>query len=129
MIIFLDDDSHRTKLFKQNISPDIRQLVKTCKTAQECIELIEQAENVYILFLDHDLGGEVWVDSEREDCGMEVVRWIEVNQPPIRQIIVHTMNDGAAYNMVKKLKAAQYNAVELPFETELLTNLQNGNLT
>ena len=26
--------------------------------------------------LDHDLGGEIYVDSSRPDCGMEVVRWL-----------------------------------------------------
>jgi hypothetical protein len=85
------------------------------RTAEECIEEIHKMEDIDILFLDHDLGNEVYVDSEREDCGMEVVRWMIEKQPIVRTIIVHSMNTPAAQNMVAALRDARYNAHAIPF--------------
>lgn len=87
------------------------------ETAQECIEqLTNKWDEVY---LDHDLGGGMWVDPGREDCGTEVVRIIEDLRPKhLRKtrFIVHSHNYWAALNMVKMLKSAGYRAVYEPFE-------------
>ena len=75
--LFLDDDEIRTKNFISEVPS-----AETVKTAEECINKLK--ENDYdCVFLDHDLGGETYVSSKREDCGMEVVRWIKENLPKI----------------------------------------------
>ena len=66
----------------------------------ECVaRLAEPWDEVH---LDHDLGGEVYVDVGRDDCGMEVVRWLA--REPRRHLrkarfTVHSHNMAAAFEM------------------------------
>jgi len=87
------------------------------ETVQETLEKLGQSwDEVY---LDHDLGGCVWVDPACEDCGMEVVRVINELRPAhLRdtRFIVHSHNYWPALEMVKTLKAAGYKASYVPFE-------------
>lgn len=113
MILFLDDDPNRTESFLRMV-PGAE--VRTFTTANETIEFLKTAkEPPSITFLDHDLGGEIYVDSDREDCGMEVVRWIAANKPPMGKIVVHTHNTPAGNEMLNRLAAAGYEASYVPF--------------
>lgn len=118
-ILFLDDSDHRIKAFKSVVKE-----AKIAQTAQRCIDLLSTQDTWNVIFLDHDLGGQIDVMSERDDTGMEVVRWIVTNQPQIRNIIVHTLNQSAGQRMVDKLKDAKYEAVYIPYET-MIDNLEN----
>jgi hypothetical protein len=84
-------------------------------TAEDAIAQLSAMDGWYIVSLDHDLGGEVFVDPDREDCGMEVVRWIVKHSPEIDFIKIHTANHLVAPKMIKSLRDAGYEAV-----TELL---------
>lgn len=95
--LFLDDNKERTKTFLRSVPSS-----DTALTAKECIEKLKE-EEYDCVFLDHDLGGEIYVESEREDCGMEVVRWIVENSPKIKKIVIHTCNTPAATEMYNKL--------------------------
>ena len=105
-MLFLDDSLERRKKF-QSINPS----AVCVETAEECIGKLKENKSIQFLFLDHDLGGKVFVDSNRADTGMEVVRWIVANSPDIEKIIVHSLNFSAAKEMVCKLQDAGYNAV------------------
>jgi hypothetical protein len=92
----------------------------TTLTAADCIGYLEEAEKLSwvawdYVFLDHDLGGRVAVDSADPDTGMEVVRWIIEHCPKIERIIVHTLNKSAGQNMVSKLHEAGYWVLWIPF--------------
>ena len=67
--LFLDDDPARAAAFLRE-HPDATWV----QTVPECVEKLAEAWDE--VHLDHDLGGEVYVDPDREDCGMEVVRWL-----------------------------------------------------
>lgn len=110
MILFLDDCPNRTRTFRSSVP-----WAKCATTAQGMITLLSETETACMAFLDHDLGGEEFVDSGREDCGMEVVRWIVQNKPDVGQFIVHSFNHDAAVEMEKKLRDAGYNVVRVPF--------------
>jgi hypothetical protein len=127
-IIFLDDDQNRTRDFLNKIGEVPSCEIHTPTTATEAIERIkafQSARNALIdnhslsVFLDHDLGGEIYVDSNREDCGMEVVRWIVANKPTIEQLVVHTHNVPAGQDMKTRLMAAGYDVDYIPFSTLL----------
>ena len=108
-VLFLDDNPHRTKKFVSHYL-----WAKTVETSEDCIK--ELGINEYhVLFLDHDLGGEQFVDSGREDTGMEVVRWMVENKPNVGDVIVHSHNTPAGIEMVAKLEDAGYSAVYIPF--------------
>lgn len=113
-MIFLDDCPYRTK------KVELRCPWAVCvETVVDCIKAIQDTDTIKYLLLDHDLGGEVYVDSDREDCGMEVVRWLvahsDENVAKIETIIVHSMNPPARESMVYALKEAGYNVLEIPF--------------
>ena len=74
------------------------------------------------MHLDHDLGGEIYVDSGRPDCGMEVVRWLAAEpRAHIAQamFIIHTHNATAAKSMLQSLLDHGYQAVYRPFGVDL----------
>ena len=108
--LFLDDDKERIKKIKASVPYTITVVT----TAEDCIKKLQE-EEWDLIFLDHDLGGETYVDSNRKDCGMEVVRWIAANEPIIRNIIVHTHYGEAGETMVQILKKHKYKANYIPF--------------
>lgn len=110
--LFLDDNPERCKAFKSAVP-----FADVVNTTAECIGALQTEGEWNLVFLDHDLGGEVYVDSNREDTGMEVVRWIIKNEPIIRKIIIHTHNGPAAQTMVASLREAKYDVTYVPFAT------------
>lgn len=110
-ILFLDDSPERTAKFKASY-PDAVCVV----SAAACIEKL-QAGPWQVVSLDHDLGGRTFDDSGREDCGMEVVRWIIRNRPSIRRVIVHSWNVPAAQRMVDDLRRRDYTVTYAPFDS------------
>lgn len=114
--LFLDDSEARIAEFKREVSanqPDW--LVDTARTAPEAIKFLKTHAYDW-LFLDHDLGGEVFVDSRHPNCGMEVVRYIEKYLPRVKEgIVVHTWNIPAGIEMADRLRRAGYKCFRLPF--------------
>ncbi len=115
-VLFLDDDHRRTSTFRDALSRIKCDLI-TVETAEECIAALT-GRTFDLVLLDHDLGGEIYCDSSREDCGMEVVRWIRGNPAPHGAFIVHTMNPVAAATMYFELGAMGYRVAQAPFGSE-----------
>jgi hypothetical protein len=115
-ILFLDDDPDRARAFLGRHPEAV-----WVQTAGECIaRLAESWDQVH---LDHDLGGEIFVDSSRDDCGMEVVRWLcsqPREPPPCTWFFVHSHNADAADLMVRSLRQHGYQAVYRPFGIDVL---------
>jgi CheY-like chemotaxis protein len=113
-VLFLDDDERRCKLARRMYAKDDLTVVHSA------VDAINQLgfQSFDLVSLDHDLGGEVYVDSNREDCGMEVVRWICTNKPTLGMVNVHTWNIPAALEMGAKLEDADYRVVAVPFGAE-----------
>lgn len=106
----LEDSPERTKEFKKRFDkrfwdyvmvPDVASALKPLSTIE-----------FDILFLDHDLGGEVYVDVMNKNTGSEIARWISENGlkgDPI--IIIHSLNpSGQSY-----MKSLLPNATVIPF--------------
>ncbi len=108
-VLFLDDCPARRLRFLEACP-----LGTTVETADEAIEALKLG-GWDVVFLDHDLGGEVYCDSSRADTGSEVVRWIVANRPRVRRCVVHTMNDAAGFGMVEALRDAGYRASRQSF--------------
>ena len=86
------------------------------ETADHCLARLEEPWDE--VHLDHDLGGEVFVDLDREDCGMAVIRWLCMEpRPHLRsaRFYVHSHNLNAAWLMVANLQAMGYHAQARPF--------------
>lgn len=76
-----------------------------------------------VVLLDHDLGGEVFVDSDREDCGMEVVRWVLAHRPSVRLFLLHSFNAPAARAMRQALQGVGYRSACAPHQHRRLHRL------
>jgi hypothetical protein len=109
--LFLDDDPERAAVFLRK-HPDAIWV----QTVPECVEkLLQEWDEIH---LDHDLGGEAYVDINREDCGMEIVRWLA--REPRRHLrrarfTVHSHNELAACVMVMQIQALGFRVEAQPF--------------
>src|SRR3954471_11640352 len=110
-ILFLDDDPERAEIFLAK-NPE----AVWVKTADECIARLE--EDWDEVHLDHDLGGEHFVDLSRDDCGMAVVRWLCLEPHPHLKpthFLVHSHNPGAASIMLMQIQVAGFRVEHRPF--------------
>jgi len=112
-ILFLDDDPKRAAAFLVGHPGAV-----WVQTVHECFGLLEESWDE--VHLDHDRGGEVFVDSDRDDCGMAVIRWLSLQPRPhlkATRFFVHTHNPNAACMMVLHLEVMGFNVESLPFGT------------
>ena len=112
--LFLDDDPARAEAFFDKF-PDAHWV----QTSVDCISSLAE-KSWDEIHLDHDLEGEWFVDSERADCGMEVVRWLTAEPRThlmAAKFVVHSHNQNAAMVMVTQLGLAGYYVLEQPFGT------------
>jgi CheY-like chemotaxis protein len=106
-ILVLEDNAQRTKIFNRSL---IGHEVVVTEFAEEAIKYLNESE-WDVLFLDHDLGGKVFVKTV-ENTGYQVACWLEEN--PSRKpktIFLHSLNpDGR-----KRMKQAIPDAIEAAF--------------
>lgn len=121
-ILILEDDPFRIELFKVYLEP-LNFQVTYCSQANEATAELYDNNNYDLIFLDHDLGGEVFVDSTRDDTGAAVARWL-ANEETIEgkpynrgiSIVIHSMNPAGQRNMQGILEAAGFNFTRIiPF--------------
>src|SRR5262245_49267713 len=118
-ILFLDDCPHRHRQFRS-----VMPFAIMVHTADETIAKLSDGTIWDYVFLDHDLGGESFVNSNREDTGMGVVRWLAKNPITINKMIyVHSLNADGARKMVEMLRSSGYPVHYYPF-----TNLLNSEI-
>jgi CheY-like chemotaxis protein len=110
VIIFMDDDEARAEKMRKYLPGAI-----FTKTVPDTLAALASHARVDLLFLDHDLGGKTFVNSQDVDCGMEVVRQLVAEKRNVIMTVVHTMNIPAGIEMVKKLKDAEYWVFRVPF--------------
>mgnify|MGYP000892655655 CR=1 FL=1 len=93
----LEDDPERIKQFKKRFAEKNWEYV----IVSDVVSAIKALSTITfnILFLDHDLGGEVYVDILNSNTGSELARWISdngVKGDPV--VIIHSLNTvGQAY--------------------------------
>lgn len=119
LILFLDDNSERAALAYQRWPKEKSNRTIWAMTAQEAIDVL----SVYDLeeaHLDHDLGGTQFQDTRAENCGMEVVRWLEKNLTQKHKeinFIIHSYNVPAGKRMKERLQDLGLSVKYIPFGT------------
>lgn len=107
--LVLEDDSNRIKEFNKRLRDTRICFTSYVDTAELAIQKLKESD-YDIIFLDHDLGGETYVDTNNKNTGSEVARWISKN--PIKGlVIVHSLNKPAADGMVSLIPGA----IHFPF--------------
>lgn len=117
-ILVLEDDLRRVQIFRQKLVGFDLTFVETAMDAIGAI----QDEEFDVIFLDHDLGGQVYVSTADKNTGSEVVRWMLASQGALFHydpyIIIHSLNTPAAESMETALKRAKFSFVyRIPFTT------------
>ena len=125
MILFLDDSPERAVLAYERMPVKSREETIWCRTAEEAIvTLWDYRDRLDAVHLDHDLGGQEYVNTSREDCGMEVVRYLEkmsrdkpeeFKKLKAARFVIHSWNDHAGPIMVERLLKIGLNVEYRPF--------------
>lgn len=120
-VLILEDDLDRVSSFKEcfnsNKSDNVFN-VTFVDNADECIELLKN--NTYsLVFLDHDLGGEIFVDTDYDNTGSAVARyWSENNHPSKHTralVVIHSYNPTGCKYMNERIDGSVIvNSVWLP---------------
>jgi len=106
-VLILEDSIERQEQFKKNFQN--AELVFTT-TVEETIEQLK-SKKWNALFLDHDLGGKVFVAPGSEPTGTDVARFLHINhqfQP--KHIVVHSLNESGRKSICSLIRAQ-----EVPF--------------
>lgn len=111
-MLFLDDDRNRCKQVQSFIPSAI-----IVNRANEAIYWLQTEKQWDVVSLDYDLDGEVMVESEQANTGMEVAQWIGKNRPAILRMIVHSFNPVGSLNMLSVLREAGYCVEMVPFNS------------
>lgn len=108
-IFILEDDTVRISLFKKFL---IGKNLSITTTAIDAISMLK-SKKFDILFCDHDLGGQVYVNSEHHNTGYQVIKALSETVNANTFCIVHSMNPAGADNMLSLLD--KNNSAYVPF--------------
>jgi len=112
-IFVLEDDENRIERFKQALKQhDVDYVID-----------ISDVENGYhppydLYFLDHDLGGLIYVDSHAQNTGYTFCKWLYENHPEEKGVVViHSLNPSGTDNMKSFLDRYMVNMIsyKVPF--------------
>lgn len=103
-IFILEDDQNRMKVFKKKF---INHHLEYTDQVEEAKTILTKTKFDYI-FLDHDLGGRVYVNSNEENTGFQLAKWIRDNKIECDKIIIHSLNPVGAVNMQRVLTDAEH---------------------
>lgn len=93
--LFLDDNEERRKKAYECLADSYE--LHIAKTATEAIHLLREHSPYEVVYLDHDLGGEVLSESD-EDSGFAVAEYIyalDINNLP-KRVVIHSWNPAGA---------------------------------
>lgn len=121
-ILFLDDSMERQRAMATSAAEvgcelQIPILVERALTAAAAISLL-QSTSYDLVSLDHDLGDEVFVNSEREDTGAGVARWVRDHLGLIKPQgwwMIHSLNMAGVDVMRQTLADVGIESYTAPF--------------
>jgi len=100
-VFLLEDDPKRIKWFKATFIN-----VDHADNPIDGLKMLEENSDYGMIFLDHDLGGEQYVDSADPTTGMQLAKWMAEKSLHLdTPIIIHSLNYGGAVNMESVLKS------------------------
>lgn len=99
-ILVLEDSPERIGEFVNMFGDHSLVIVNT---AADAISFLSTSK-FDVVFLDHDLGGKVYVDSEEENTGYQVAKMLPVSLNRHTPVIIHSWNGAGAKRMLNALK-------------------------
>ena len=120
-ILILEDSGERTKWFSDWF---VAEEVIITNNAKVAIALLHSVE-FDMVFLDHDLGGQTFIDSDDENCGYQVTKALPSTINRSTHVVIHSHNNAAAKRMVNSLSySEEFNGRidQVPFLVLISTN-------
>ncbi len=106
VILILEDDLARISKFAEAFH-NTGYTIYITDQVDQCIEIL-QKHKVDLAYLDHDLGGKVMVDPDKEPTGYHVAKWLEQNpQYAPRIVFVHSLNPQGSKSMATALRTVE----------------------
>jgi DNA-binding LacI/PurR family transcriptional regulator len=110
-ILILEDNPIRIEKFKQLFRNQDLYIAENIQYAKEYCNFNEFP----VMFLDHDLGNQIWVDSNEENTGYQFIKWlIENNFQKNALCYIHSMNPVGANKMMNLLLDNDRDAIWIP---------------
>ena len=111
-ILILEDNLLRIEKFKELFKNQELRIVQNVEDAITfCL-----SEEFQIMWLDHDLEGKIWEDSNKENTGYQFIKWLVDNEKQRNSLIyIHSMNPIGASKMLNYLKDNGYDGIWIPF--------------
>lgn len=106
-IFVLEDNFERQKIFRDKLKNHEMVLFDN---AIDAIDFLKNDIDFDIMYLDHDLGNEVYVDIKEKNTGSEVARFLSDKEVRAK-IVIHSYNAIGAQNMMNYL----FDAIYIPF--------------
>jgi hypothetical protein len=125
-VFVLEDDPIRIKVFKENFEKFAKFTFST--NIYDAMKDFDLNNKYDLILLDHDLGGETFVDSEFYNTGAQFCRYLIKKKIELPQIIIHSHNPVGAEIMEEYLIEKGYNASRVPFG-ELIKRWDQGTLS
>lgn len=98
-IFILEDNEERIKWFVKSFSEDELVISNMASLSIEILKTIK----FQLIFLDHDLGGKAFVNSDREDTGAEVAREMRNSMNSDTPVVIHSLNKHGAQRIESTL--------------------------
>jgi len=110
-ILLLEDNPVRQEKFKQLFKNQELIIVDNVLDAKD----ICRHNEIKVMFLDHDLGNAIWVNSNEENTGYQFVKWLVDNEFQKNTLIyIHSMNPIGANKMLNYLLDNKYDGIWIP---------------
>lgn len=119
--VFLDDSPERAAILHKRMPEREVEHVVWVKTVPETLDfLTNYRARLRTVYLDHNLNGLEYQHSGSADSGMEIVRWLESQDPKDFEhvtFIIHSWDLPAAVKMTDRLSKKGYRVHQKPFGT------------
>ncbi len=118
IIVFVEGDPTRAALQFQRMKPADQNRTFWVKTVLEAIDMLKNyRERLDIVSMGYNLNGEEYNHPSREDCGLEIVRFLEKADPETYaqvRFVIHSW-DAAGVKMADRLRKKGYLVIRAPF--------------
>lgn len=118
IIVFLEGDPTRAALQFQRMTQTDQNRTFWVKTVPEAIDMLKNyRERLDIVSLGYNLNGEEYNHPSREDCGLEVIRWLERQSSSLyshTRFVIHSWASQGV-KMTERLRKKGYRAIRIPF--------------
>jgi hypothetical protein len=102
-----DPDNYRIPKFKKQLKNHKLYIASSVDKGKAMLQsMLNKGISIDIIFLDHDLNGEIYVDSTDENCGVRIAEFIR-DTGIKAQVYFHSENEDGAMNIQAVLPEAE----------------------